>query len=272
MPVGLKKATPFRNGNPSPAKWRGLNPFRKSRRAERLEGIGDMRDDLGGDIQALMDKPLTNEFAGMQNAFAGLANPFANQENPFADLQAPKFQTEFENKFEDLSVNTKAAELAQQQFQQNQAAQLQSMREAGISGSQVQAMANASLQQAASTRADIGGQEASNRAMAAKGAEGVQRLEAQAKKDQAIAGFETDKLIRQGQFDVDKMIGSAQLDVDKTTMEGAWKADMAERGGAADLQNLELQRDQAGLALKAGLIEGEGAELASTKWYQRSAK
>ena len=112
MPVGLKKATPFRNGNPSPAKWRGLNPFKKSRRQERLEEIGNKRDDMSGDIQALMDKPLTNEFAGMQNAFAGLANPFANQENPFADLQAPKFQTEFENKMEDLGVNTKAAEFA----------------------------------------------------------------------------------------------------------------------------------------------------------------
>ena len=99
---------------------------------------------------------------------------------------------------------------------------------------------------------------------------GVQEMEMKAKKDQAIASFETDKLIKQGQFDVDKLIGSAQLDVDKTTMEGEWKRDMAVRGGEADLQNLELQRDQAAMALKAGLIEGDSAELASTKWYQRS--
>ena len=268
MPVGLNKATPFRNG--SPAKWRGLNPFRKSRRQERLDEIGGMRDDMSGDIQALKDKTLTNEYATTENAFGGLVNPFADQENPFAGMVAPQFQSEFENKFEDIGVDTKSAELAQQQFQQNQAAQLQSMREAGISGGQVQAIANASLQQAASTRAEVGQQERQGKIMAAKGAEGVQRMEAQAKKENQMAAFETDKMIRQGQFDVDKLIGMSQLDVDKTTMEGEWKADMARRGGAADLQNLELQRDQAALALQAGMIEGEGAELASTKWYQRS--
>jgi hypothetical protein len=262
MAVGLRKVTPFRNGTPLKISLRSKSWHAKKRLREQRGG-------LRSDIDALGDKTLTNEFAGMQNAFGGLTNPFANQENPFADLQAPKFQTEFENKFEDLGVNTKAAEFAQQQFQSNQAAQLQAMKEAGISGSQVQNMANASLQQAATTRADIGGQEQQNKAMAAKGAEGVQQMEASAKKDQAIASFETDKLISQGQFDVDKLIGSAQLDVDKTRMEGDWKRDMATRSGASDLQNLELQRDQAALALKAGVIEGESAQIASKKWHQR---
>ena len=260
MAVGLKKAIPFRNGSPLQFSLRSKTWHAKQR-------LKDKRADLRSDIGKL-GADLTDPYAGITNTFGGLTNPFADQENPFADLQAPKFQTEFENKFEDLGVNTKAAEFAQQQFQQNQAAQLQSMKEAGISGSQVQAMANASLQQAATTRADIGGQEQQNKAMAAKGAEGVQQMEAQAKKDQALASFETDKLVRQGQFDVDKLIGSAQLDVDKTTMEGQWKTDMAKASGAADLQNLELQRDQGVLALQAGLIEGQSAELGATKWFQ----
>jgi hypothetical protein len=262
MPVGLRKVTPFRNG--SPLKRISL----RSKTWHAKQRLKDRREDLRSDIDKL-GADLTDPFANIINTFGGLTNPFADQENPFANLQAPKFQTEFENKMEDLGVNTKAAEFAQQQFQQSQAATLQSMKEAGLSGSQVQGLANASLQQAAATRADIGGQEAQNRAMAAKGAEGVQRLEAQAKKDQAIAGFETDKLVRQGQFDVDKLIGSTQLDVDKTVMEGDWKTQMAQAQGAADLQNLELQRDQAKLAALAGIIEGESAQIVSKKWHQR---
>ncbi len=260
MAVGLKKATPFRNGSPLQLSFRSKTWHAKQR-------LKDKRADLRGDIDKL-GADLTDPYADITNTFGGLTNPFADQENPFANLQAPKFQTEFENKFEDLGVNTKAAEFAQQQFQQNQAAQLQSMKEAGISGSQVQAMANASLQQAATTRADIGGQEQQNKAMAAQGAEGVQRLEASAKKEQAMASFETDKLVRQGQFDVDKLVGSAQLDVDKTVMEGDWKTQMAQAKGAAELQNLELQRDQAKLAALAGVIEGESAQIASKKWWQ----
>jgi hypothetical protein len=264
MAVGLKKAIPFRNGSPLQFSLRGKRYHDRKRQDKARSELKSQIGKLGAD--------LTDPYTDITNTFGGLANPFADQENPFADLTAPKFQTEFENKFEDLGVNTKAAEFAQQQFQQNQAAQLQSMKEAGISGSQVQAMANASLQQAATTRADIGGQEQQNKAMAAQGAEGVQRLEASAKKDQAMASFETDKLVRQGQFDVDKLIGSTQLDVDKTVMEGDWKTQMAQAKGASELQNLQLQADQAQLSLQAGLIEGKSAEMASKKWWQSDRK
>ena len=259
MPVGLNKVTPFRNG--TPLKWSLRGKAYHDRKRQ-----DSAREDLRGEIGQL-GQNLTDPYVNMTNTFGGLANPFEGQENPFENLQAPKFQTKFENKFEDLGVNTKAAEFAQQQFQQNQAAQLQSMKEAGISGSQVQRMANASLQQASTTRADIGGQEQQNKAMAAQGAEGVQRMEASAKKEQAMASFETEKLINQGQFDVDKLIGSAQLDIDKTRMEGDWKTQMAKAKGASDLQNLEMQRDQAQLAAKAGLIEGKSAEMAAKKWW-----
>ena len=160
MAVGLKKAIPFRNGSPLQFSLRGKRYHDRKRQDKARSELKSQIGKLGAD--------LTDPYTDITNTFGGLANPFADQENPFADLTAPKFQTEFENKFEDLGVNTKAAEFAQQQFQQNQAAQLQSMKEAGISGSQVQAMANASLQQAATTRADIGGQEQQNKAMAAK--------------------------------------------------------------------------------------------------------
>ena len=266
MPVGLRKVTPFRNG--TPLKRISL----RSKHYHDRQRQNEARAELSSAITAFGKKDLINPYADITNTFGGLANPFADQENPFADIQAPKFQTEFENKMEDLGVNTKAAEFAQQQFQQSQAATLQSMKEAGLSGSQVQQIANKSLEFTSGQRADIGGQEQQNRAMAAKGAEGVQRLEAQAKKDQAIAGFETDKLVRQGQFDVDKLIGSTQLDVDKTVMEGDWKTQMAQAQGIADLQNLELQRDQGVLAAQAGLIEGRGAEMAARKWHQSDRK
>ena len=263
MPIGLKKATPLRSGKKSsPMKWR--------RQEKARENVEDLRGDLQDSIADFRDMELSNVYEGTQNAFAGFGagNRILGMQNPFEGMATPQFQTEFENKMEDIGVNTKAAELAQRQFQQNQAAQLDAMKQMGMSGASVQQMADASLKQAATTRADIGAQEREGKAMAAKGASEVQRMEAQAKKDQAMAAFETDKMIRKGQFDVDKLIGSTQLDIDKTQMEGQWKADMAQRGGAADLQNLELQKAQGALAIEAGMLEGGLSQQANTKWYQ----
>jgi len=267
MPIGLKRATPFRSKS-TPMKWK------KKKKARDV--AGEMRDDLSIDIEKFKDMPLTDEYATTQNAFAGfgqgnrilgMQNPYAGMGNPLAGMQ-----TQFENKFEDMGVNTKGAELAQKQFQQSQASQLEAMKTMGMSGGQVQAMANASLQQAATTRADIGGQEQQAKMASAKGAEGVQRMEAEAKEKKMKAGFEVDKMIRKGQFDVDKLIGATELDIDKTQMEGDWKADMARRGGAADLQNLQLQKAQGALALQAGMLEGAQGEVASTKWHESDRK
>jgi hypothetical protein len=195
-----------------------------------------------------------------------MTNPFAGMGNPLAGMQ-----TEFENKFEDIGVDTKAAELANKQFQQNQASQLEAMKTMGMTGGSVQAMANAALQQAATTRADIGGQEREGKIMSAKGAAQVQQMEADAKEKKMRAGHDVDKMIRQGQFDVDKLVGTTQLDIDKTRREGQWKTEMAIRGGEMDIQNLELQKLQGMAALQAGLLEGSrAAEEADKTWLERN--
>jgi len=270
-----RKTTPFKRrrknwlgGTATVTDWDG-----SQRRASNE--IDDYKETLAGDMQNFRDTELTNAYEGLTNPMAGLGagnrilgmtNPFAGMGNPLAGMQ-----TEFENKFEDIGVDTKAAELAQKQFQQNQASQLEAMKTMGMTGGQVQGMANAALQQAATTRADIGGQEREGKIMSAKGAAQVQQMEADAKEKKMKAGFEVDKMIRQGQFDVDKLIGSTQLDIDKTTREGQWKTEMAIRGGEMDLQNLDLQKQQGLMALQAGLVEGtQASKQADKNWGQRT--
>ena len=271
MARGLRKATPLRKKR-SPMKWMG-------KQASTRRELGRGREDLESSLGTFMSKtenPILNAYAGAQNTFAdvgadnrilGMENPYAGMGNPLAGMQ-----TEFENKMEDVGVNTKAAELAQSQFQQNQASQLAAMKQMGMTGGNVQAMANASIKQSAQTRADIGGQEREGNIMAKKGAQQVQQMEAQAKEKKMKAGFEVDKMVRKGQFDVDKLVGATQLDIDKVTAEGAWKQQMATMGGEADRQNLELQRQQVGLAVQAGIMESLGGEQAATKWYQSDRK
>jgi len=266
MPIGLKKATPFRNG--SPMKW--------GRNKELKDEIGEQKGDLLGDITDFKNMPLENVYSGTQDTFAnvgannrilGMTNQFAGMGNPMMGLP-----DQFENKQEDIGVNTKGVELAQRQFQEQSAQQLEAFKSMGMSGQQVQTMANASLKQSAMTRADIGGQEQDLKKLAAGGAERVQQMEATAKEKKMRAGFEVDKMVRQGQFDVDKLIGATELDIDKTQAEGAWKKQMAVMGGEADLQNLQLQQAQGALALQAGMLEGTQGEKASTKWYQSDRK
>ena len=299
MPVGLKKATPFKKPSPIKSFFEGISwkdfyaPHTTWMNEGGSEGGGGGGGGLESDIRNFRNTQLENAYEGLTNPMSGLGqgnrilgmtNPFAGMGNPYAGMQNPLagMQTQFENKFEDIGVNTKAAELAQKQFQQNQAAQLEAMKSMGISGSSVQTMANASLQQAATTRADIGGQEREAKMAAAGGAERVQQMEAQAREKKSMAGFEVekmtrgaqfdvDKLIAQGQFETDKLVGSTQLDIDKTTREGDWKTESLIRGGAMDIQNLDLQKQQGLMALLAGMKEGEkAAEIADKSWWERT--
>tara|TARA_R110000824_G_scaffold51078_5_gene142801 strand:- start:5955 stop:6974 length:1020 start_codon:yes stop_codon:yes gene_type:complete len=270
MARGLRKATPLQKKR-SPMRW--------GQQAKTRDALHEGREDLEDSLSDFMDKtknPIANAYAGAQNTFAnvGANNRILGMENPYAGMSNPMMgmQTQFENKMEDVGVDTKAAELAQRQFQQNQSSQLEAMKQMGMTGGNVQAMANASLKQSAQSRADIGKQEREGNIMAKKGAQQVQQMEAQAKEKKMKAGFEVDKMIRKGQFDVDKLIGATELDIDKVTAEGAWKQQMATMGGEADRQNLELQRQQGGLAVQAGIMESLGGEQASTPWYSSDRK
>jgi len=98
--------------------------------------------------------------------------------NPFEDMQR-----NFENTFEDLTVNTQAADFQNRMFQQSQADMMQGLqRSAGGSGiaSLAQALANQSMQQSAAVSAQLGKQESANQLAMAKGGMMEQQMEMQA--------------------------------------------------------------------------------------------
>tara|TARA_B100001059_G_C17775243_1_gene550860 strand:- start:386 stop:1066 length:681 start_codon:yes stop_codon:yes gene_type:complete len=98
--------------------------------------------------------------------------------NPFEGMQK-----NFENTFEDLTVNTQAADFQSRMFQQSQADMMQGLqRSAGGSGiaSLAQALANQSMQQGAAISAQLGKQESANQLAMAKGGMMEQQMEMQA--------------------------------------------------------------------------------------------
>ena len=112
-------------------------------------------------------------------AFEGIeyVNPYANLENPYA-----------ENVYEDMTVNTQAADYLRQQQQQSQANIMQNLR--GVAGSSgiaglAQSLSKIATGQAQQASAQIAQQEQANKKLAAQGAElkqkgqfGVDKLKA----------------------------------------------------------------------------------------------
>tara|TARA_R110001592_G_scaffold144506_4_gene367714 strand:+ start:250 stop:957 length:708 start_codon:yes stop_codon:yes gene_type:complete len=98
--------------------------------------------------------------------------------NPFENIQQ-----DFENTFEDLTVNQQQAQFQNQMFQQAQANTLQGLqRSAGGSGvaSLAQALSNQSMMQSQAASASIGAQESANQLAIAKGGMMEQQMELQA--------------------------------------------------------------------------------------------
>jgi hypothetical protein len=158
-------------------------------------------------------------------------NPYAGVQNPFAGLQ-----TQFENVYEDLTVNQQQAQFQAQRGMQQRANILQNLRgAAGGSGiaSLAQSLANQGQIQAQQISASIGQQEAANQRLAARGAMQVQQMEAA--REQQIA-------------------------------QGAFQADMAVRGGEAMLQQAEMSRQATLLGMQYG--ETSGANMA----YQQALR
>ena len=148
-------------------------------------------------------------------------NPFADVQNPYAGLQ-----TDFENVYEDLTVNMKAAEFQREQGEQQRANILQSLKgAAGTSGvaGLAQALAGQGNLQAQQISASIGQQVAANERLAAQGAGQVQQMEAA--REQQIA-------------------------------QGAFQADVMRREGEAALQAAEFGRESTLLGMDYGLLAG----------------
>jgi len=160
------------------------------------------------------DFDFKNPYAGMRNAFGGL-------------------QTEFENVYEDLTVDMRAAEFQAQQGQQQRANILAALRGAaggsGVAGL-AQAMANQGQLQTQQIAASVGMQERQNQMMRAQGAARVQSMEMT--REQMIA-------------------------------QGAAQADMTVRGGEAMVQSAEMGRQSTLLGIEYGGMAGANAGVQS---------
>ena len=164
-------------------------------------------------------------------------NPFAGVQNPYAGLQRS-----FENVYEDLTVDTRAAEFAAQQGEQQRANILQGLRgAAGTSGvaGLAQTLANQGILQSQQISATIGQQEAANQRLAAQGAAQVQQMEAA--REQQIA-------------------------------QGAFQADVMRREGEAALQQAEFGREGTLLGMDYGLLAGANQAEQQAMANQMSAK
>ena len=122
-------------------------------------------------------KNARQEMLGLKKDYQNLdtSNLAADVTNPYADIQ-----TDFENVYEDLTVNQQQAEFQRQTMQQSQANILQGLQGAaggsGI-GALAQAMANQGQLGAQQISASIGQQEATNQRLLAQGAGREQELE-----------------------------------------------------------------------------------------------
>jgi len=171
--------------------------------------------------------------SGLKGDFKKLdvSNLQADVTNPYANIQ-----TQFENVFEDLTVDQRAAQFEKQMFQQAQATTLQKMQEMGMVN--VQQLSNAAQRQSMQAAANIGQQESANQKLRAQGALRVQEMERQ-----------------------------AELQI----AQGEWTADQARRQGAQDARNLEYQKIQGLMSLEAGELQSQRqAQSANRNWAQRT--
>ena len=149
--------------------------------------------------------------------------------NPFADIQ-----TQFENPFEDLTVNQQQAQFEAQQAAQSRANALDSLRGAaggsGIAGL-AQALANQATSDRARASASIGQQEARNQRLAAQGAAQVQGRE-----------FEAQQLIARGE------VQRQQRESDRTLALAEARA-----GKQAQMADLRQQRREANQQIMGGI-------------------
>ena len=177
------------------------------------------------------------ELNKQRKAFEGLdtSNLMADVTNPYANIQ-----TNYENVYEDLTVNQQQAQFQAQQGAQQRSDILETMRgAAGGSGiaALAQSMANQGQLAAQQQSASIGQQEARNQALMAQGAGAEQMAEAKAQQTIAM---------------------------------GEQQAEAARLQGATAARGLEYQKTQGLMGLASGQLQAANAAKAAAD-AQRSA-
>jgi hypothetical protein len=177
------------------------------------------------------------ELNKQKKVFQGLdtSNLMADVTNPYANIQ-----TNYENVYEDLTVNQQQAQFQAQQGAQQRSDILETMRgAAGGSGiaALAQSMANQGQLAAQQQSASIGQQEARNQALMAQGAGAEQMAEAKAQQTIAM---------------------------------GEQQAETARLQGASDARGLEYQKSQGLMGLASGQLQSANAAKAAAD-AQKSA-
>jgi len=149
-------------------------------------------------------------------------NPYENITNQFAGLQNPYA----ENLYEDLGVNTQAADFLREQQQQSQANLIQQYR--GVAGGSgvaglAQAMSNISSKQARQASLDIGKQERANE----------------------LARIKGEQQRRTGQFGIDKMQAGERGRIDMLKAQGEDYVRRQENRRTENLFGLSIDRKMA---------------------------
>ena len=181
-----------------------------------------------------------NPYADMRNAFGGLQTEFEN-------LGAAAYEG-MENRFEDMTVDMRAADFQAQQGQQQRANILQGLRgAAGTSGvaGLAQAMAGQGALQSQQIAAGISQQERQNQMLAMQ------------------EGARIDQLQRGATYQGAERQRALQMSREQLIAQGAAQADMTQRGGAAMVQQAEMGRQSTLLGIEYGGMAGANAGVQS---------
>lgn len=199
--------------------------------------IGAIGSLFGSRRRRREQKAAAAELQRRREAFESIqyVNPYENLTNPYAGLQNPYA----ENLYEDLGVNTQAADFLREQQQQSQANLMQQYR--GVAGGSgvaglAQAMSNISSKQARQASLDIARQERANE----------------------LARIKGEQQRRTGQFGVDKMKAGAKGQID-----------MLKAKGESIRRGQENRRTQAlfGLSLDRKMAADKARQTARAQFY-----
>lgn len=202
MAVGLIKRTFIHSSEKSPSrnKKSPVKAWWNRQKKKNQKAIEDAQKEYDAQMTAFKQQEFTN-------VFQDVTNPMQN------------LQTNFENTFEDLTVNQQQANFEKQMAQQQQANVLDAMSQGGgFNAGNIQALANQAQQGAARASASIGQQEAANQRAAAQGAADKQRMEAAAQEKVLGGAAQAQAMRLQGeadkqQFELDKqatLLGMSQ--------------------------------------------------------------
>jgi len=168
--------------------------------AGAVGSIGQLAVSLAGRGDRIREqKAAETENRRMMNQYRDLdtSNIYGQVRNPYENIE-----TEFENVYEDLTVNQQQAQFEKQMAQQQQANVMQNLQGAaggsGIAGL-AQAMANQGQIQARRASASIGMQESQNQRLAAQGAQQTRAMEQQALQTRMAGAAQAQQMRLQGE-------------------------------------------------------------------------